>query len=127
MQYTRRDTIATLLVAFIALVVFAKLHSYTWWLIGSWKGALSLVAVTGFGVLASYASDFIKSASVGVAGEFLLWVVTGTVIIGSFFSTTTKAEFIWSAVFIGASWLTPLVSHLVGTAHLHNRHYVHLH
>jgi len=43
MKYTWRDTLATLLTVFGAVIVFAKLESYSWWLLGTWKGALGVI------------------------------------------------------------------------------------
>ena len=127
MQYTWRDLLATLLTLLGAVVVFARLESYSWWLIGSWKGALGVIATIGLGILALYFIDLVEFASVAVAGEVALWIATATVIIASLATKTTKAEFIWSAGLVGVSWLAPFVLHLVGSTSNQGSHFAHVH
>ena len=127
MQYTWRDLFATLLALLGAVVVFAKLESYTWWLIGSWKGALGVVTVIGLGILALYFIDLVEFATVAVAAEVALWITAATVIIASLTTKTTKAEFIWSAALVGMSWLTPFVLHFLGSASNRGSHYAPVH
>lgn len=125
MKLSWRDVLAALLAVFGAVVVFAKLQSYSWWLLGSWKGALGVVAVVGLAILAIYLIDWFRSETLGTMGEMFLWFGAATVVIGSLFATTTKAEFICSASAVGLSWVAQLGAHVWDSTHGHTSHFAH--
>lgn len=125
MKLSWRDMITTTLALFGAVVVFAKLQSYSWVLIGSWKGALGVIGVIGLAIFGIYLVDWFRNEDTGIVAETSLWIIAATVIVGSLFTTTTKAEFVWSAVLIGLSWLAQVGSHAWDTTHSHSTHYVH--
>ena len=127
MQYTWRDALATLLTLIGAVVVFARLKSYSWWLIGSWKGALGVMAVIGLGIFALYLIDLVKFVNLATTVELVVWVFAATLIIACLATRTTKVEFIWSAALLGLSWLAPFVSHLLVSTHHHSSHYAAAH
>lgn len=127
MRLSWRDALATALAIFGGVVVFAKLQSYSWWLIGSWKGALGVIATTGLAIVATYAVDWFGNESLAPFAEMFLWMATATVAIGSLFSTTTKAEFVGTASMIGLSWLVQLGAHAWDTTHHSPTHLAHVH
>jgi len=127
MKLSWRDTLAGCFVTLGGLIVFAKLESYSWWLLGSWKGALGVVAVIGLAVASTYIIDWTQNDGLGVAGEMLLWITAATVAIGSLFATTNKAEFVWSSALIGLAWLSQLFSHTWDSTHNHTSRLVHAH
>src|SRR5581483_893185 len=101
MKLTWRDIIAAVLAVTGGIVFYAKLHSYSWALIGSWKGALVVIAVIGLGILVTYLVDFFRNEAMISFGEMVLWAAAGTVVIASLLATTTEAMFIWSSGLIG--------------------------
>ena len=127
MKLSWRDVAATIVTLFGAVVVFAKLHSYSWWLIGSWKGALGVISVLGLIVAAFYAIDWVRNETMAPVGEMLLWGAAAVTAVVGMFVTTTKAEFVWVAVLIGVSWLAQLSAHAWDTTHDHTSHMVGVH
>lgn len=126
MKLTWRDTVATIFAILGSVVVYAKLQSYSWWLLGSWGGALGVVAVIGLAIVVLYCVDWFLNATLGVFGEMVLWILAATVTIGSLFATTTEAEFVWSSVLVGLAWLAQLCAHSWDTTHK-PIHYAHVH
>jgi len=124
MKLSWRDMVAGVLAALGAVVVFAKLQDYTWWLIGSYKGALAVIAVLGLAIFVTYAVELFSFATFAVTGELFLWFIAATVIIGSLFTATTQFEFISAASLIGLSWLAEFSGHAWGTTHKHGPHYL---
>lgn len=127
MKLTWRDTLATLLAIAGSIVVFARLQSYSWWLIGSWKGALGVVSVIGLTILATYIVDWFKNETLGVMTEMILWLAAAAVVVSSLLAATTKAQFVWSSGLIGLAWLAQLGAHTWDSTHSHKTHYVHTH
>ena len=117
MKLSWRDVLATLLAIAGGVIVFAKLQSYSWAMIGSWRGALGVIAVLGLGMGAVYFVDWIRSETLGVVWEIFLWAVAGTVTIANMASKTSKAGFVWSAVMIGIAWLYQLGNHAWDSSH----------
>ena len=125
MKLSWKDTVAAILALIGLMVVYAKLQSYTWWLIGSWKGALGVLAVLGLGILLTGITELILLDTSASIGELLLWVITASVVVGGLFAYTTKTEFVYAASFIGLSWLAQLASHSRHSSHSHGHHYMH--
>lgn len=123
MKLTWRDIVAAFLAAVGAVVVFAKLQSYSWWLIGSWKGALGVMAVLGLGILLTNVVELVKLEDMASIGEMFLWLIAATVIIAGLFATTTKPEFVTGAVAIGLGWLAQLAGHSWNSSHSHGTHH----
>lgn len=121
MKLSWRDTLAAMLAVLGGVVVFAKLNSYSWWLIGSWKGALGVVAVIGLAILATYFIDWIRDESTGVIGEMILWLAAIAVTAGSLLAVTNRLEFVWSAVLIGLAWVSQLAFHAWDSSRRHDR------
>ncbi|MDL2341664.1 MAG: hypothetical protein QFB87_01120 [Patescibacteria group bacterium] len=111
-----RDIMASALVIFGGVVVFAKLQSYSWWLIGSWKGALGVVAVTGLLIALTNITELVKDDSASLF-ESLIWMIAAAATVVSLVLVTTRAEFIASSVLVGLAWGTQLVRHLWETNH----------
>lgn len=127
MKLTWKDVLAALLALFGAVIVFAKLQAYSWWLIGSWKGALGVLAVTGLAILLTNVIELVKLADLSSFGETTLWLITAAVTVAGLIVTTTKADFIFAAIMIGASWLVQLAYHVWGSTHSHRPHYLPVH
>jgi len=127
MKLSWRDIAATLFAIGGALVVFAKLESYSWALIGSWKGALGVVAILGLATASLYAVDWFNNTTMGPLGEMFLWGVAALTIVISLLVTTSKAEFVWSAALLGIAWGTELGAHAWDTTHHHTSHMAHAH
>ena len=126
MKLSWRDIVAGALAILGGVVVFAKLESYSWALIGSWKGALGVIAVIGLLIAALYAIDWVENEASGVFGEVFLWIVAATTVIGSLFATTNKTEFVWSSSLIALAWIAQLGAHTWDTTH-HTSHLAHSH
>ena len=115
---------STVLLVLGGIVVFAKLESYKWWLIGNWKGALGVIAVLGLGILLTNIIELVKFVDIPSTLETFYWAVVATITIGCLFSRTTKAEFLTSAGLIGVGWLAQVTRHLWVSEEEH-RHHVH--
>lgn len=124
MKTIYRDSIATLLAVVGGVVMFAKLNSYSWWLIGSWTGALGVLAVLGLAILLTNAIDLFRTSDESVLIEFSLWLAAAAVTVTSLFAATTKVEFIWSGALIGLAWLAQTVRHAWHTTNTHGHHYL---
>ena len=115
MKTTFRDVIAAILAVVGGVVMFAKLQSYNWWLIGSWRGALGVLAVLGLGILLTNIVEVVRMEDGAAVGEFALWAVAAAVTVVSLVVATTQAEFIWSGIAIGVAWLAQLSRHLLSS------------
>lgn len=128
MKLSWRDILTSVLAITGGVVVFAKLQSYSWVLIGSWKGALGVISVLGLAIAVTYMIDWLRDETLVPLGEMLLWLAAATVSIGSMFTTTTRGEFVSSAILIGAAWLAQLGVHIWDSAHdRHPSRYAHVH
>jgi hypothetical protein len=106
MNTTWKDLASTAFIIAAGVVVFAKLQEYTWWLIGSWKGALAVLAALGVGMLVVNIQQLLEFETLANAGEIILWAATITMFIASLVvATTTKAEFLVSAGLLAIIWL----------------------
>ncbi|HEX7633173.1 MAG TPA: hypothetical protein VF401_02495 [Candidatus Saccharimonadales bacterium] len=101
MKRMTKDLLTASIGIFGAIVMYAKLNSYSWWLIGSWKGALGVLAVLGLVVLALNGRELLRAKDTQSLLVIAGWILAATVVIGSIFVTTTKLEFIWAGVFLG--------------------------
>lgn len=119
MRIIWKDVFSSALAVLGGVVVFAKLESYSWWLIGSWKGAIGVLAVIGLGIAFTNIVDFVRMADLPTVGETALWLLAATVAFGSVLTDTTKGEFISVAVLVGLSWLAQLTRDVWVSAHNH--------
>jgi len=106
MKTIYQDSISIALALLGAIVAFAKLNSYSWWLIGSWKGALAVMAVIGLAIMLLNVREIFRMNDGAAVAEFSAWTLAGLVTIASLLVETTKAEFIWSIILIGVAWGT---------------------
>lgn len=127
MKLSWRDVLAAFFAALGSVVVYAKLQSYSWWLLGSWKGALGVVAVTGLAIAGTYMVDWSRNEGLGIIWEMMLWIAAAITVIGSLFATTNKTEFIWSAILIGLAWASQLSAHTWDSTSSHTSHMAHAH
>lgn len=108
MKQAYKDTAASALAIAAAVVVFAKLESYSWWLIGSWNGALAVLGVLGLGIMLTNISELIEAVGMGSFVETVLWLAAATVVIAGLLTTATHAVFVGAAVMIGVAWLAQM-------------------
>lgn len=104
------------------IVVIAKMQSYSWWLLGSWKSALAVIAVLGLGILLTNIQELVKVFNTSTIIQAVLWIAAATVVVGSLFSQTTQAEFLASAVLIGIAWFAQTMDHILVTTSSHKSH-----
>ncbi len=122
-----RDVVASALAILGGLVVFAKLQSYSWWMLDSWSSALVTVGIIGLAIVALYCVDWIHNDSFGAMGEMMLWSVAAAATVLSLTVETTQAEFVLSATLIGLAWLTQFGAHIWDSTHHHTARYFHAH
>lgn len=128
MKLSWKDVLASIFAVFGGVITFAKLQSYSWPLIGSWKGALGVIGMTGLAIFLTYAVEIVESTALSVLVATLAWIAAATVIVAGLFSTTTKAEFVWATILLGASWLSDLTAHAWDSLHHgHGSHYMTVH
>jgi len=108
MNTTWRDFASTALVTAGGVIMFAKLQEYSWWLIGSWKGALGVLAAFGAGLLIINIQQLLQFETVANAIEIIVWAGAIAMVTTSMLVTTTKAEFIVSGALFGIIWLGQL-------------------
>lgn len=124
MRTSWRDLVSGILVATGAVVVYAKLQEYSWWLLGSWKSALAVLTVLAAGVFLLNISELFKFDDVTTFAETVLWLTALTVAVASLFSTTTQAEFVSSAILFGLAWGAQFARHIWVSAHSSDSHYM---
>lgn len=125
MKNTWKDMVSAALVVLGGVVMFAKLQSYDWWLIGSWKGALGVLAGIGVALFIVNIQQLLEFDTVANFFQIVLWAATITVIISSLLVTTTKVEFISSGILIGLTWLLQLAQDMWDRVPTHHgTHYV---
>lgn len=124
MKTVYRDSISAVLAVMGGVIVFAKLNAFTWWLIGSWTGALGVLAVIGLAILLTNVVELFKMEDGPAVAEFGLWLIAATVTVASLFAITNKAEFLWSGGFIGLAWLTQTTRHIWRSLHTPGHHYI---
>jgi hypothetical protein len=122
MKLTWRDGLSSVLVILGIVVVIAKLQSYSWWLIGSWKGALGVVAVLGLGILLTNIEELVRVFNSSTLTQIILWFVAATVVVASLLSTTTQTEFYVAAFLIGVAWAAQIMDHALASIHSHTSH-----
>lgn len=122
MKLTWRDGLSSVLVILGIVVVIAKLQSYSWWLIGSWKGALGVVAVLGLGILLTNIEELVRVFNSSTLTQIILWFVAATVVVASLLSTTTQTEFYVAAFLIGVAWAAQIMDHVLASIHSHTSH-----
>lgn len=119
MKLTWRDIVSSTFAVIGLVVVFAKIQSYSWWLIGSWKGALVVIGVIGLGILLTNIQELVKVFNGYTLTQIILWVIAATVVVGSLFVATTSLEFYVAAALIGLAWLTQMMDHVLVTSRSH--------
>lgn len=120
MNITWRDLITTILAAAGMTEVWAKFYDYSWWLIGSWRGAAAVLGGLGLAVLAVRLSELADMDNWVNFIESLLWVSAAGVIVVAMFVTSAGLFYTGAAV-LGVIWLSSLVRHIWHTTH-HTRH-----
>ena len=124
MKTVYRDSISAVIAVIGGVVMFARLESYSWWLIGSWKGALGVLAVLGLAMLLTNIREIYRMADGAAIAEFTLWLAAASMTVAALFSTTTKAEFIWSGALIGLAWLAQTGRHVWRSMHTPGHRYL---
>lgn len=113
-----RDVISTLVVATGATAVWAKLYDYTWWFLGSWKGAIATLGVLGLVMFATAMTELADLENWFNFGEAILWLgATALVITGLF--VASKALFVSAAIVLGVVYVSSLARHTWHSYHDH--------
>jgi hypothetical protein len=132
MKLSWRDTVNTLLVILGALAVYGKLHSYSWWLIGSWKGAVATIG--GLGLIMLLVSLTEVMDELGELrnwinfSESVLWLAAAVAVVIGLFAAS-KGMFYTAAIVLGVIWLGSLLRHWrhsMYDAGMHNPHSPHM-
>lgn len=111
-----RDILNTLLAAAGFTEVWAKMHSYTWWFIGSWKGAMATLGVLGLVLFIVNASELADLDNWFNFGESLLWVAAAAIVVTGLF-TASQGLFVSAAIVMGVIYLGILVRHIYHSSH----------
>ncbi len=125
MKFSFRDILAGMLTLLGVVVMYAKLQSYSWWLIGSWKGAMAVLAVIGLAVMLTNIAELVKFADLTSFAEAVLWAAVVTLVAVGLFATATKAEFVSTTVLIALAWVAQITHHEVEYRHNHKSGYMH--
>lgn len=124
LKFFWKDLIAGLFAILGIVVVIARLESYSWWLIGSWKGAVGVLAVIGLAILLTHITELIKFSDVFSFSEALVWVTVITSIVASLIIKTNRADFIIVAILLALAWIVQLSHHLWEYTTPHRTHYM---
>ena len=116
MNLSWRDTFSTILAAAGGVEVFAKLRDYSWWLIGSWKGAVAVLGVLGLGMLLANMGELTDWRNWVNWSEVALWLGAAVLVVIGLFAAS-QAMFYSAAIVLGVTWLAVIVRH---TAHTTN-------
>jgi len=125
MKILVKDSMATPLAVLGGVVMFAKLQDYHWWLIGSWRGALWVVALAGVFILLTSFKEVISFDSGAGMIEAAWWLLTATVVLGGLTTVTTKLEFVSASVCIAVGYLLQMTRHFWRFEKLQHAHYGH--
>lgn len=109
MKLSWRDLFSTLIVILVAVVLIAKLRSYDWAFLGSYKGAIGVMGVLGALMLISDEADFARFNNWGVLEGILALAGIGLVVAGLL--VESKALFVILAIDILAFWLVSVSRH----------------
>ncbi|HET9174603.1 MAG TPA: hypothetical protein VFN56_05005 [Candidatus Saccharimonadales bacterium] len=123
MSLSWKDILNTVLAAAGVTLVWARLHDYTWWLIGSWKGAMATLGALGLVLLVVNMSEMADLDNWFNFGESLLWVATAAVIVTGLF-TASEALFITAAIMLGVLYAGILGRHVYHSMHHPSQPYV---
>lgn len=103
MKFSWKDIMTTLLALAGAAVVYAKFYDYSWALIGSWRGAVSVLALIGLAMFAFSSFDF-SNLSILNLGEMVFGLAAvALAIVGMIM--TSSFTFYTLAMVLGALWL----------------------
>lgn len=121
MNLTWRDAVTTVLAALGVLAVIAKIAGYSWWLVGSWKGAVATVGVLGLLMLLVNTADLVDFSEWSTWAEATLWLGAAALVVVGLFVASQPLFYIAAAV-IGLAWLTSLARHEWETTTHHRQH-----
>lgn len=109
MKLTWKDIITTLLVILGGSVVYAKYYSYSWALIGSWRGAVGTIAVIGLVMFLFSSFNFANRSVLNIGEMLLILAAVGLTIAGLI--VTSEALFYTLAAVLGVLWLVDTARH----------------
>jgi len=118
MNLSWRDTWTTVLAILGGAVVFAKAQDYSWWLIGSWKGAVGVLGVIGLLMLLLNVSELTDWRNWVNWTEAILWIAAAVLVVIGLFAAS-QAMFYSAATVLGVTWLAMLSRHSWHTTHQH--------
>ena len=109
MKLSFKDVATTIVAIVVAVGLVAKLRSYDWAFIGSWKGAVGTLGILGFLMLLFDEADFLRFNSWGMFEGLFALVGAGLLVAGLL--VASKLLFVLLAADILAFWLTSLARH----------------
>jgi hypothetical protein len=118
MKLSWKDFANTLLVGAGFAAVWARLYDYTWWFVGSFKGAMATIGVLGLVMLLVNVSELYDTENWANFGESILWLGAAALVITGLF-VASKALFISAAIVMGVIYLTSLARHAWHSYHDH--------
>ena len=116
MRLSWKDLAGTLLVGAGFAAVWARLYDYTWWFVGSYRGAMAAIGVLGLVMLAINVSELFDTENWANFGESVLWIGAAALVATGLF-VASKGLFLSAAIVMGVIWLTSLVRHMWHSYH----------
>ena len=109
MKLSWKDIITTLLVIGGGAIVYAKINSYSWAVIGSWRSSVAVVALIGLVMFAFSSFDFTNRSILNIVEMWLLLAAAVFAIVGVI--VTSQFVFYALAGVLGAFWLLDTARH----------------
>lgn len=109
MKMSWRDIFSTIFAIAVAVVLTAKLRSYDWAFLGSWKGAIGALGVLGLMALLVDESDFSRLNTWGALEGVVALVGVGFLVAGLI--VASKTMFVALAISILTFWFLSLLRH----------------
>lgn len=116
MNLSLRDALTTVLAILGGIVVFAKIQSFNWSIISTWKSALLVLGIIGLLMLALNAVELLDADNWVNWGEAVLWIAAAVLIVVGFF-VAAPAMFYIAAAVLAVTWIAMLARHSWHSTH----------
>lgn len=110
MKLSWRDIATTALAIFGGAIVYAKFYDYSWAVIGSWRSAVAVLALTGIAMALLSAFDVTNRSILNITEMILAVVAIGVAAVGVII--TSPVLFYTLAGLIGVVWLIDTGRHV---------------
>lgn len=112
MSLTWKDLAATLLVAGVGVVTYAKLHNFKWPLLGSWRTATLVLLVLGLGSCIAISLNALPDKNAWTTLATVLGAIAfGLAVLGIIINS--KAIFLAVAADVVLLWVVTTLHHLL--------------